>query len=91
MDWVDYAEAREGGQAEAASPTPCCGRRAGRHHIWLVWQPGYQTFGVKCESIATDLLNTSTRNGGGGRNYVISHEALFYEPMNLTEFATSGS
>jgi hypothetical protein len=60
------------------------------HRIWLVWQPMYETYGVKCETIATDLLNASTKGGGGGRNYVISHQALFYEPMNLTEYVPSG-
>ncbi len=30
----------------------------------------YQTYGVKCETIATDLLKAATKNGGGGRNVV---------------------
>ena len=61
------------------------------HHIWLVWQPMYQTYGVKCETIATDLLTASTKDGGGGRNVVTSHEALYYEPMNLTEYVDLGT
>ena len=67
-------------------------QRAGTsHHVWLVWEPMYQTYGIKCETIATDLLDTATKNGGGGRNLVTSHPALYYEPMNLTEYATAGS
>ena len=38
------------------------------HHIWLVWQPGYQTYGVKCETIAADLIDATTKHGGGARN-----------------------
>ena len=50
----------------------------------------YQTYGTKCETIASDLLAESTSAGGGGRNVVTGHEALYYEPMSLTEYATSG-
>jgi mannosyltransferase len=89
VDWVDYADA-----VHAADPNAFADalyQKAGTdHRIWLVWQPMYQTYGVKCETIATDLLNASTKNGGGGRNFVISHQALFYEPMNLTEYVPSG-
>ena len=90
VDWVDYADAvhRADPNAFAADVV----QRAGTtHHVWLVWEPMYQTYGIKCETIATDLLQTATKNGGGGRNVVTSHPALYYEPMNLTEFTTSGS
>jgi mannosyltransferase len=87
VDWVDYADA-----VHAASPAAFAddvfGRAGSTHHIWLVWQPMYQTFGVKCETIASDLIDAATKNGGGGRNVVTNHPALYYEPMNLTEYAT---
>ena len=35
--------------------------------------------------------DAATKNGGGGRNVVTSHPALYYEPMNLTEYAATGS
>jgi uncharacterized membrane protein len=91
VDWVDYAAT-----VRAASPASFADdvvRRAGAggHHLWLVWQPEYQTYGIKCETIASDLIDAATKAGGGGRNVVTSHMALFYEPMNLTEYAFSGS
>ena len=90
VDWVDYADAVNGANPNAFADDVA--QRAGAgHHVWLVWMSMYQTFGVKCETIATDLLNTATKNGGGGRNVVTSHPRLYYEPMNLTEYATSGS
>jgi len=90
VDWVDYADAVHG--ADPNSFADDLVQRAGtNHHVWLVWEPMYQTYGIKCETIATDLLDTATKNGGGGRNLVTSHPALYYEPMNLTEYATSGS
>ncbi len=90
VDWVDYADA-----VHAADPNAFAAdvaQKAGStHHVWLVWQGEYQTFGVKCETIATDLLNAATKAGGGGRNVVTARPRLYYEPMNLTEFATAGS
>jgi hypothetical protein len=90
VDWVDYADA-----VHAADPNAFADdlvQKAGStHHVWLVWQSMYQTYGVKCEAIATDLLNAATKNGGGGRNVVTARPRLYYEPMNLTEFSTGGS
>ncbi|HEY1651582.1 MAG TPA: glycosyltransferase family 39 protein [Acidimicrobiales bacterium] len=90
VDWVDYADA-----VNAASPAHFANvvtHRAGTtHHVWLVWQPMYQTYGIKCETIASDLSQAATTAGGGARNVVTNHIALYYEPMNLTEFAFSGS
>lgn len=55
VDWVDYAAA-----SRAGSPTAFAARleamSAPVHQIWLVWAPGYQTFGVKCENLETALL-----------------------------------
>jgi hypothetical protein len=49
----------------------------------------YQTFGIKCEQIASDLVAAGTAAGGGGRNVVTGEVEQFYEPMNLTEIAFS--
>jgi hypothetical protein len=94
VDWVDYAAtvhaANPNAFADGVYQQTVHQQTATGHRIWLVWQPMYETYGVKCETIATDLLNASAKGGGGGRNYVISHQALFYEPMNLTEYVPSG-
>jgi uncharacterized membrane protein len=90
VDWVDYANA-----VNAASPQGYADRllslAGSGHHIWFVWMSQYQTYGIKCETIATDLLAASTRNGGGGLNHVIASMKLYYEPMNLTEFTPAGA
>lgn len=54
------------------------------HRIWLVWQPGYQTYGVKCQVLATTLLDQPTL---GGHTWVTNNPTKYYEPMNLTEYA----
>ncbi len=58
-------------------------RSSAPSQIWLVWMPGYQGFGTKCEQIATTLLD---QPGNGGHNWVIANAQHYYEPMNLTEF-----
>ena len=55
------------------------------HHIWLVWQPGYQTYGVKCQVMAATLL--SPQLTAGGHTWVTDSPSKYYEPMNLTEYA----
>jgi len=40
-------------------------------------------------TIASDLINSATKNGGGGRNVVVGHLKRYYEPMSLTEFSPS--
>ena len=90
VNWVNYADTVHAADPDAFA-TDVAHLAGTSHHVWLVWEPMYQTYGVKCETIATDLLDAATRNGGGGRNVVTSHPALYYEPMNLTEYAGAGS
>ena len=64
-------------------------KRAGSdHRIWLAWQPGYQTYGIRCETLAAALQDSP---GWTGRNQVLSSSTKYYEPMNLTEFLPTGS
>jgi hypothetical protein len=89
VNWVDYSQAVHAASPRAYSDLLIA--RAGKgHHIWLVWEPNYQTYGIRCETIASDLLTASTSAGGGGRNAVTNHPARYYEPMNLTEFMPTG-
>jgi hypothetical protein len=87
VDWVNYAKT-----VHAASATAFAAKlvaEAGTtHRIWLVWQPGYQTYGVKCQVLATTLLNEPTL---GGHTFVTNNPTKYYEPMNLTEYAPRAS
>jgi hypothetical protein len=82
IDWVDYLQATDAGNPSAFASFLL--HEAGGHHIWLVWQTGYQGYGAKCSQIAADLLQAP---GVGGHNFVLTHYRHFYEPMNLTEYA----
>jgi hypothetical protein len=87
VDWVDYEKAVHAGHPSAFARTLV--HLAGTtHHVWLVWQPGYQTYGIKCEEIATALLQSP---GFGAHNWVVNNPMEYYEPMNLTEYAPAGS
>jgi mannosyltransferase len=90
IDWVDYADAVHRADPDAFA-TDVAQKAGTGHHLWLVWQPMYKTYGVRCETIAADLQASATKNGGSGRTVVTSHTLLFYEPMNLTEYAAAGS
>jgi len=83
VDWVDYKQA-----AQHASPTAFARyleQKAGHtHQIWLVWAPGYQGFGTRCQAIASAL---QTAPGYGAHDWVTLKPTKYYEPMQLTQFA----
>ncbi|MHB1518256.1 MAG: glycosyltransferase family 39 protein [Acidimicrobiales bacterium] len=86
VDWVDYAKV-----VRAANPITFAQHlveQAGAHrHIWVVWEPNYQTFGTKCETLLSAIQE---RPGMVTRNWVTSSVNQFYEPMNLTEVTAPG-
>jgi mannosyltransferase len=60
VDWVDYGSRNRA--ARAAPFAQLLLERAGPDHtIWLVWSPGYKTFGTKCSAMA-DLLEEARPN-----------------------------
>jgi mannosyltransferase len=54
VDWVDYKERNE--SASTADFAQLLLDRAGpTHTIWVVWAPGYRTFGTRCELLIDRL------------------------------------
>jgi mannosyltransferase len=88
VDWVNYAKVVHAANATAFA-SKLVDEAGSTHHIWLVWQPGYQTYGAKCQVLATTLL--SPQLTGGGHTWVTDSPSTYYEPMNLTEYAPKGS
>ena len=78
-----------GGASPAVFADDLVQKAHGGHTIWLVWQPDYQTYGIKCEQIAADLSALWPPRVGAAPNIVVNHPALYYEPMNLTEFVVA--
>lgn len=89
VDWVDYADAVH--RADPGAFATDVAQKATGHHLWLVWQPMYKKYGVKCETVAADLQAAATKNGGSGRVVVTGHTLLYSEPMSLTVYAGAGS
>jgi mannosyltransferase len=81
VDWVDYKAAVR--EVKPATFVREIQAKAGGHSIWLVWASGYQGYGTRCESIATQLLQTP---GYGGHQWVTQRVTKYYEPMDLTQF-----
>ena len=54
VDWVDYEKFSR--PAKTAPFAQMLSDRAGpAHDVWLVWAPGYRTFGNKCSKLIEDL------------------------------------
>jgi mannosyltransferase len=83
VDWVNYAAASRAASPEAfAVHLEQLAGTTGR--IFVVWAPGYQTFGTKCQQIvesiqASPRYTTAALVGGASQR--------FYEPMWLDEFS----
>ncbi|HEX3980397.1 MAG TPA: hypothetical protein VHW93_04200, partial [Acidimicrobiales bacterium] len=88
VDWVDYAAA-----SAAASPLTFAERlesmagRTGRQ-IYVVWAPGYQTFGVECEGIVQTLQGDPAYRV---QSMVVANDISFYQPMYLVRFTPVSS
>ena len=63
VDWVNYAKVVHAASATAFA-AKLVAEAGSTHRIWLVWQPGYQTFGVKCEVLAADPAVAPAHGGG---------------------------
>ena len=90
VDWVDYATASHRGHP-AAFASRLEAMSAPTHQIWLVWAPGYQTFGTKCETLETDLL--ADRSLGAHEMFPYSPGSdpwITYETMELVRFVHVG-
>lgn len=88
VNWVDY-----GAASRAGRPVMFASRlksmAAGGHRIFVVWAPGYQTFGTKCEQLVETLQGAGS--GYATASLVQLNAANFFQPMDLYKFTpTSG-
>ncbi len=87
VNWVDYADA-----VRAASPVTFAQQvealAAGGHQIFVVWGPGYQSFGVKCEGVVQTLQGDPGYHSTG---LVVGDATTFYQPMYLSRLTPTRS
>jgi mannosyltransferase len=90
VNWVDYSAASGAGQ-----PATFAARlermSAPNHQIWLVWAPGYQTFGTKCEELEAALLGDRALGAHAMFPYAqVNDSWITYESMELVRFVHVG-
>lgn len=83
INWIDYAKASKRGMPAKFAVDLEAKAAATHSQIFLVWAPGYQTFGVKCEGILQTL--------GGDKNLVatslVNGKSTIFQPMWLERFS----
>jgi uncharacterized membrane protein len=83
INWVDYGAATAAGNPLTfAEHLESLAATSGRQ-IFLVWAPGYQTFGVKCEGIVQTLQGDPHFHP---QALVGANDVSFYQPMSLVRF-----
>ncbi|MBV9122247.1 MAG: glycosyltransferase family 39 protein, partial [Planctomycetes bacterium] len=87
VDWVDYAKA-----THAGNPGEFAGRleqmRAPNHDVFLVWAPGYQTYGTKCEGLDIALSEDHALVPSEVFPYKqVNDSWITYEEMELVRFS----
>jgi len=83
VNWVDYGAASRSGHP-ARFATRLESMAAGGRQIFVVWAPGYQTLGTKCEQIVETLQ--APGSGYTLHNLVTLDSTAFYQPMDLYQF-----
>jgi uncharacterized membrane protein len=82
VNWVDYSKVN--GAADPASFANYLDHRAGPNHaVWMVWSPGYRTFGLSCERINVQLAALRPV----ATTVVPLNATKFYEYADLVRFA----
>lgn len=80
VDWVNYAKVNRA--ANTAAFARMLLERAGpAHDVWVVWAPGYQTYGVKCQSLLNDLDDARPAN-----ERVVKVSSKYFERPGLVRF-----
>ncbi len=83
VNWVDYGAASAAGDPLAFADHLEAQAAASGKQIFLVWAPGYQTFGVKCEGIVQTLQNDPRYHV---EPLVGANDVSFYQPMSVVRF-----
>jgi uncharacterized membrane protein len=90
VNWVDYAAAvHAASPADFATHLETLASSGGAdHRIFLVWAPGYQAYGLRCEGVVQTLQGDPNLKTTA---VVTGNPLSFYQPMWMAEFApTSG-
>jgi len=88
VDWVNYAQASRAGSPLAFAQAVETKAAATGGQIFLVWAPGYQTLGTKCEGIVQTLQSDPAYHATA---LVTGNPVQFYQPMWLVQLTPTKS
>ncbi len=88
VNWVDYGAATAAGDPLTFAQHLESEASASGKQIFLVWAPGYQTFGVKCEGIVQTLQADPNYRA---QALVGANSVSFYQPMSVVRFTPVAS
>jgi mannosyltransferase len=84
VNWVDYKQTvQRTSTTHFATKLIGAAEKNPPRRIWLVWEPGYATFGTRCETLVNTLIENPQYHV---RTWVTSNGDRYYEPMELTEY-----
>jgi mannosyltransferase len=92
VNWVNYTKAVSAGSVLgfAARVEALADAGGTRHSIFMVWAPGYQSYGVKCEGIVDTLQSALTPQGTPAYRVtgsIAGNGATFYQPMWMVQLS----
>ena len=85
INWVDYAKVNAAAPAPGVAARELVNLAGPLHQVWLVWEPGYRTFGKNCEELRDSLLALRPNFS----EPVHSDSRRYYEHESLERFAPS--
>lgn len=85
LNWARYAEVNRAANPEEFARN-LLARAGSDHDVWVVWAPGYRTFGSKCEALITALREVRPNS-----DVQVKISRKTYERPGLVRFRPSSS
>ncbi|HYX44896.1 MAG TPA: glycosyltransferase family 39 protein [Acidimicrobiales bacterium] len=80
VDWVDYGRVNKAARTRDFAPM-VLDRAGPDHDVWVVWAPGYRTFGTKCQNLVERLEDARPDN-----RRVVKVSTKYFERPGLVRF-----
>ncbi len=82
IDWIDYED--RNARADPVGFADAVIAQAGNHDIWLVWAPGYKTYGTMCQA-----LDAALRGKRPTAEALVQPDATLFEFQGLIRYRAS--
>ena len=85
VDWVDYEKVNKAASTRAFA-TMLDERAGPANDVWIVWAPGYKTYGTKCQNLIERLGEARPDN-----ERVVTISTRYFERPGLVQFRPDGA